>query len=283
MKHVLFMVALCFAAGTVMAQGPVNTDPDKYKSSTSGYNSELECEELAASFDIDPVVARRVVPPSYALQLTPSGKAVGVWAAMHCSKLLLSGVDIAPTSFIHFWIAIEGPSEVLPVPGAVRTLPTSYLYSVEDQVTNDALHRAGRSAGHNYRKIKSLQLSSRDGNHRTGQVVEETGRGYSWTETMALVPEKPLGGVNLRFWHMLRDSENVSDHPVGKGRVMCLVSLLGRNGSVTVQADPGTPFDKYFGQTSLTSNLLANFSPSKCKGTYGRGELAWDSYPPLPF
>lgn len=220
---------------------------------------------MAASFPVDPAVARQLVPMEYELDPEPDGKAKGALVVQYCSKLVLEGEDLGGTAFAHQWIKIKGPYEMAPIRGAERTFPTFYWYVLEDQTTNDKLMAAGKRAGMNYTKIESLLLEPTQ-----GQVVEKKFMdkqvGYVWTNVRNPIPKTPVG-MNHRFYHNVKNDPNIKDKTVGKGHVKCLLHVVSRNGSATIQADPKSAAGKF--KASVLTGSSLDFQPMQCQATIG--------------
>jgi len=79
---------------------------------------------------------------------------------------------------------------------------------------------------------------------------------------MSPIPKTPVD-LHIRFYH-----KGTDDKAVGKGHVKCLLHLVSRNGSVTIQADPESAVGK-FGLLVLSGSSL-NFEPTQCQATISR-------------
>lgn len=171
-----------------------------------------QCNEIAAFFPVDLAVARRWVPQTYILEVDAQGKASGALIFMNCpnyfsvstpnSPPLQQGKNTAPGSVVHFWFMLQGPAEVLPVPGAQVTAPTRYAYAVADLVTSPIVARVYRSAGKNIIRIRSTTLVDH-GKRQTGKIVFTSGRKITLEAYTATQLPAPLRyGGNIWHWHV---------------------------------------------------------------------------------
>ena len=144
----LFIATLMLGLGS-LAPSIIGGEPRN----PSLFEKRFQSNQLAAFFAVDPDIARQWVPPPFELAIDPQTKlATGALVLMsspdYClystpnSAPLKGGENYAPDSVVHFWFLINGPSEILPVPGAQATAPTAYYYDVVDLVTNPAVQAA---------------------------------------------------------------------------------------------------------------------------------------------
>ncbi len=236
------------------------TAPDSFS-----FVMDLECTEMAANFPIDPTLARQLVPMEYELDLQPDGKAKGALIVQYCLKLILDGEDIGVTGIVHHWIGIKGPHEMSPIPGAEKNFPTFYWYVPEDQTTSDKLVAAGRRAGMNYTKIERLVLEPTQGKVAE-KVFTDKQVGYSWTNLQNPIPKTPVG-MNLRFYHNVKNDPKAKDQIIAKGHVRCLLHVVSKEGSATIQADPESVMGKY--EASILKGFSLDFQPMQCHAIIG--------------
>ncbi len=263
-----------------------------------------QCNEIAAFFPVPFARARHWVPPAYKLAIDAQGDAVGALVFMNCpecyslatpnSPLLERGENIAPGSVVHLWFLLEGPVQVLTVPGAQATAPTQYAYAVADLVTSPIAARVYRRAGKNAVLISGASLVD-EGKSQTGEIKFTNGSKITFdahTPTQLPMPLK-LGG-NIWNWHVggaaeMDDDPGDSRHPVGDNhgnvnttRVMFLADVPGppNTTQVTIHADPGTTFADYYGTNDVVASRASFFRPNNIVNNSSRGKLAWESYPP---
>ena len=146
---VLSLAAMMAAVGSRSPDNPTLTE------------KRFQASQLAAFFAVDADLARQWVPSAFPLALDPQGKATGVLAVMHypdyCLLLtpntppLVEGENVAPASVVHFWFVLQGPAEIVPVPGAQVTTPTAYYYDAADLVT---FYVCPGHSGHDYGTIE---------------------------------------------------------------------------------------------------------------------------------
>ncbi len=203
----------------------------------------LECISKTTAIPVDPVIVRPVVPPEYELWLDPNGAAhLQLWVKS-CSKLMVNGKDVGKGTFITIGVKINGPYEVIPVPGAKMTLPTFYFYSMEDRSDNEDWLKAGKEAGLNFKKIKSMEWVT-TGFVQPGNVVEKGDEGdketpehgYSWVEQVKpFSPSDFPAGMNLKIRH-------------GKmqATVQCLALMRGKDSVTTIEAGKHSSFNKLY-------------------------------------
>ncbi len=253
-----------------------------------------QCNEIAAFFPVDPAVARRWVPQTYKLEVDARGKASGALIFMNCPKYfwvttpnsppLQKGKNTAPGSVIHLWYMLQGPTEVLAVPGAQVTAPTRYAYAVVDLVTSPIVARVYRSAGKNAVLIHSATLVDH-GRRQTAKIVFTGGRKITLEAYTEMQLPAPLRyGGNIWHWHVSDPAQAVGrDGSLTTSRVMFLAIVPGRPNTtqVTIHAESGTPFVEYFGASRVVASRANFLRPNNIVSNSSRGELAWRGYPPF--
>jgi hypothetical protein len=265
-----------------------------------------QASQIAAFFPVDPDLARQWVPPEWDLALDAQGNATGVLTLIHFpSYCLLStpnspplkeGENIAPASVAHFWLLLQGPTEVLPVPGSMVTSPTAYYYDVADLVTSPVAHRVFRRAGRPAILVSDITLVDQE-TTQTGIVTFFDGSKISLNAIAPpprLTPLK-LGG-NVWQWHVggfekMGDDLGVrldptTGHPsnVNTTRVQFLALVPGPPNmtQVTIHADPGTGFADVFGMSDVVASRATFFRLTNIALNGSRGDLAWTTYPSPP-
>lgn len=265
----------------------------------------FQASQLAAFFAVDPDLAREWVPPAWQLALDAQGKATGVLALMHypdyCllttpnSPPLEDGENVAPASIVHFWFALKGPAEVIPVPGAMVTTPTAYYYDVADLVTSKLEHRLYRRSGRAAILVSEITFVDA-GATQTGEITFLDGRRITLSAfTPKLFPSPLRLGGNVWQWHVggptaMGDDLGVrldpaSGHPSNvnttRGQFIGLVPGPPNSTQVTIHADPGTIFAKCFGATDVVSSRATFFRLNNIALNWGRGDLLWTTAPPV--
>jgi hypothetical protein len=253
-----------------------------------------QCNEIAAFFPVDLAVARRWVPQTYKLEVDTQGKASGALIFMNCPKYfwvstpnsppLQEGKNTAPGSVVHLWYMLQGPTEVLPVPGAKVTAPTRYAYAVADLVTSPIVARVYGNAGKNVVLIHSATLVD-GGKRQTAKIVFSSRRKITLEAFTAAQLLAPLRyGGNIWHWHVSASAEAVgSGGSVTTSRVMFLAIVPGRPNTtqVTIHAESGTPFAEYFGASRVVASRANFLRPNNIVSNSSQGELAWRGYPPF--
>lgn len=264
-----------------------------------------QCNEIAAFFPVDLALARQWVPPEYSLAVDAQGNAGGALILMNCptyfslatpnSPPLQGGENTAPGSVVHLWFMLQGPAQVLPVPGAQVTAPTQYAYAVADLVTSPIAVRVYRRAGKNAVLISGTTLVD-EGQGQTGKITFTNGRKITfdaYTPTQSPTPLR-LGG-NVWNWHVAGPAEMgedpgvhhdpAVDNPsnVNTTRVMFLGLVPGPPNTtrVTIHAEAGTRFADYFGASDVVASRATFFRPDNIVNNSSRGQLAWTTHPPL--
>ena len=200
--------------------------------------ADAECsDEMAANIPVDAEIARSKVPPEFDLLLTPDGSAVLVFAAKICTWEIEGRVWA--TKELHAFIEVDGPFQVIPVPGAPVTLASRYVYRLffEGEATEGIafsyLKRFGQEDGGRVQRIEIQPFAP----VRTGSVIENGtgGQGYRWTEYTTPIPPVQFGQTNFFY-----------DDPANEARPWRVVSqaaqlfnLVGQ-GMIVLETDPGS-------------------------------------------
>jgi hypothetical protein len=259
-----------------------------------------QCNEIAAFFPVDLALARQRIPPAFKLAVDAQGKAGGALIFMNCpnysllttpnSPPLQRGENTAPVSVVHLWFMLQGPAQILPVPGAQVTAPTQYAYAVADLVTSPVAARVYRRAGKNAVLISGTSLVD-EGKKQTGEILFTNGSKITLdTNTPTQFPTPLRVGGNVWNWHVAGptqkgDDPGVADPSnVNTTRVMFLATAPGPPNStqVTIHAEPGTRFADYYGARNVVASRATYFRPNNIVNNSSRGELAWTTYPPHP-
>lgn len=191
---------------------------------------------------------------------------------------------------------LQGPVEVLPVPGAQVTAPTRYAYAVADLVTSPIVAQVYRLAGKNAVLISRATLVEH-GKRQAAKIIFPNGRKITLEAYTARRLPAPLRyGGNIWHWHESYPAKTGDDRrlhidravgepsSVTTGRVMFLATVPGppNTTQVTIHAERGTPFADYFGATTAVASRATFLRPNNIVTNSSRGELAWKTYPPSP-
>jgi len=286
------------------------TNSNAVRGSTPGnptlFEVRQQCNEIAAFFPVDVALARHWVPPPYKLEVDAQGKAGGALIFMNCPQYSLlttpnappfqGGENTAPGSVVHFWFMLQGPDQVLPVPGAQVTAPTRYAYAVADFVTSSIVARVYRRAGKNAVLVSGAALLD-EGKRQTGEIIFTNGRKITLdAHTSTQLPAPLRFGGNIWNWHVA-DRADIGDDlglhldpAVGKPgdvnttRIVFLATSPGppNTTQVTIHAESGTLFADYYGTHDVMALRASFFRPNNIVNNSSRGELVWTTYPPNP-
>lgn len=265
----------------------------------------FQASQLVAFFPVNLDLAREWVPPAWSLAVDAQGNATGILALMaypdYCvlrtpnSAPLADGENVAPASIVHLWFLLQGPAEMIPVPGAQVTTPTAYYYDVADLVTSPLEHRLYRRSGRAAILVSDITFVD-EGATQTGEITFLNGSRITlsaYTPTQFPAPLR-LGG-NVWQWHVGGATEMGNDrgvrldpangHPSNvnstRGQFLGLVPGPPNSTQVSVHADPGTIVADCFGATDLVASRGTFFRLNNIALNWGRGELLWTSSPPV--
>jgi hypothetical protein len=272
------------------------------------FEKRFQANQIAAFFAVEPDIARQWVPPPFELVIdkdkttgkeTATGALVLMSSPDYClystpnSRPLEEGENYAPDSVVHFWFLINGPAEILPVPGAQGTAPTAYYYDVVDLVTNPAVKQLYRRAGRPASLVRDITLDDQ-GQTQTAEITFLNGGKITINANTPVILPQPfkLGG-NFWQWHVGGNGEMGNDLGVrlepatGKpsnvstthGQYLGLTPGPPNSTKVTIQADPGTSFEDCFGMSSVQSLRATFFRPNNIVLNASRGDLEWTTYP----
>ena len=209
----------------------------------------IRCKEMFGEFNIDPVIAKRKVPPDYEIRIHPNGKAMLLLMVQDCESCILNNIiRISPMRMAHIWIEIVGPEEIGPyLPDTTASLPTRYYYALPHQIDNALARFALGIAGIDVQKAKRISLGGNPGGIRHGMVVEQdepTSR-YSWEEKSTLWQSPNV--LTGRRWFYRQYGHIIKRR--SEGLVVCNSSFLGE-GEVRLDVDSGSAIgDLGFGTT----------------------------------
>lgn len=267
------------------------------------FEKRFQATQIAAFFAVDPDIARRWVPPPFALTIDADGNATGAITLLHSpayclystpnSPPLAEGENYAPDSVVHFWFLIDGPAEVLPVPGATATAPTAYYYDVLDLVISPAVKQLYRRAGRPAALVRDITLDE-EGQTLTAEITFLNGSRITINAYTPVVLPQPfkLGG-NFWQWHVGGNGEMGNDLGVQlepatgnranvsttRGQYLGLTPGPPNSTQATIQADPGTAFEDCYGTSYVVASRATYFRPNNLVLNASRGDLGWTTYP----
>lgn len=215
---------------------------------------QMACNTMVGVFEVDPVAARAALPDQYELALQPNGAALVYLQASECDGAgngePLGGFDLADV-----WLAIAGDFVIDDVPGAWFTAPTINVYVLKAQTTSQWIKTHTAAIYFPKEIIRSLDVGGPILPLREGNVVEMTGRRYTWTEffpCMALSsspygecwmfpgeePKLPVGFMETPFL-LGTNVQGYVDRSPGNGarKEMACLMEVGGQGLVQLQFD----------------------------------------------
>jgi hypothetical protein len=215
---------------------------------------------MVGAYEVDPAAAAKVLPAEYTLALHTSadGSQKGL-VYLQTSKCngTGNGEDISPFDLADAWLIIEGPLELIEVPGAVLNVPTVYVYVLKAQTTSVWIKKNCARIHFEKELVRALDISDTgDLPPRVGSLVEMTGEGYQWAKFFpcetppgspygecwmfpAPDPKIPVGyavqglpvGMSVKGWI------NQGNGKVAKKEMSCLMNIFGQ-GFVRLSIDP---------------------------------------------
>jgi hypothetical protein len=270
------------------------------------FETRYQVNEILAFFPVDLAVARQWVPPAFNLAVDAQGKATGALVFFNCPNYfflktpnappLQQGENLAPIGVVHIWLILQGPAQVLPVPGAQVTSPTLYAYDLAtlltDPVAVDVFHRAGRNAV----LISGLTFVD-EGQKQTGEITFPNGSKITLNASSPIQFPAPVrAGGNVWNWHVgggepMGGDLGAQPEPTGGSpsnvnttRVQALGLVPGPpfTTQVTIHAEPGTLFADYYGTSDVVTPRGVFYRLTNIVNNSSRDELAWTTYPPTP-
>jgi hypothetical protein len=293
------LLSLGVAASAQQAAGGTPGNPTLFE-------TRYQVNEIIAYFPVDLAVARHWVPPVFNLAVDAQGNATGALVFMNCPNYfflttpnappLEAGENLAPIGVVHFWLILQAPAQVLPVPGALVTAPTGYAYDVATLLSNPVAVTVFRRAGRNAVLISGLTFVD-EGQKQTGEITFLNGSKITLNASTPVQFPAPLRlGANIMNWHVagrhaMDDGLDVQVNPavsdptnVNTTRVQVLGLVPGPPNStqVTIDAEPGTLFADYYGTSHAVSSRATFFRLNNVVNNSSRCELGWTTYPPTP-
>jgi len=216
---------------------------------------QMQCNTMVGAFEVDPTAARAALPAQYELALQPSGNALVYLQASNCDGLG-NGEPVGAFDLADAWLAIQGPYDVIDVPGAYITIPTLNVYVLKAQTTSKWVKTHCAAIYFPKELIRTLDVGGPISPLREGYVVEMTGRGYSWFEFLPcmITPGSPYGecwmfpdpapkipvGFDEPTFMLGFNLRGYVDRSPGNGakkEMQCLLEISGQ-GLVELQVDP---------------------------------------------
>ncbi len=268
------------------------------------FETRYQCNEIAAFFPVNLALAQQWVPPDFKLAVDAQGNATGALVFMDCpdgftlttpnSPPLEAGENLAPVGVVHMWLILEGPAQVLPVPGAQVTSPTAYAYDLATLLSSPVALKVFHRAGKNTVLISGTTLVD-EGKNQTGEIIFTDGSKITLDAYTATPFPTPLRlGGNVWNWHVgggepMGDDRGAQLEPTGGNpsnvnttRVQYLALVPGPPNStqVTIHAQPGTLFADYYGISDVVASRATYFRPNNIVNNSSRSDLDWTTYPP---
>lgn len=245
---------------------------------------QMTCNTMVGVFEVDPVAARAVLPAQYELALQPGGNALVYLQASNCDGAG-NGDPLGPFDLADVWLAIEGPYDVDPIPGAWLTNPTLNVYVLKAQTTSEWVKTHCAAIHFPKELIRTLDVGGDIGMYREGYVVEMAGREYSWSEFVPCVqrpgslygecwmfppdaaPKIPVSFTEPPFMLGINVAGYVDRSPGNGARkeMGCLMEVAGQ-GLLRLQLDPKSNLAKlgifydgqvgFFWDTTATCHLV---------------------------
>lgn len=241
-------VALSLLQLPVSAQDP---------SSDTGAHLWKQCDEDVLMVSVEPQRLDGLVAPGFELELA-EGKARILIAVQDCQTYWFEGEEIGPTHEVHEWVAVQGPEDVRPVPGAEVTLPTMHWYAVYTGSSNERSRDHWNGSGTETRPLDSVTLTSSE-SAIGGSVVIDEERSYDWVAEPGN-PFARLVAVNHDVYTRNAAGEDVFN------RIQCLtnVTAWASQGELIVHGatDPSDVVTE--GRHALTAH---RFLPLWCRAT----------------
>jgi hypothetical protein len=155
---------------------------------------QMNCNTMVGVFEVDPVAARAALPAKYELALQPSGNALVYLQASNCDGAG-NGEALGPFDLADVWLIIEGPPDYQPIPGAVVTLPTTYVYVLKAQTTSKWVKTHCAAIHFPKDLVKVIDVGGPIAPVRSGFVTEMSKAGYAWSEFFPcmITPGSPWG------------------------------------------------------------------------------------------
>lgn len=153
-----------------------------------------QCDEDVLHLQLDPAPFEERVGPEFSLRLSEEGRASVIIVVQDCSAQWHDGEEIGPTQDVHMWVMIEGPSDVRPVTGAERTLPTFTWFNLFTGSGNPRARESYIASGTSTAPIEGLSLDP-PAPRRGGRVTVGPDLSYFW-QVESAPPFARLVGVN---------------------------------------------------------------------------------------
>ena len=189
------------------------------------------------------------------MALQPDGNALVYLQTSNCNGVG-NGEALGAFDLADVWLAIQGPYEVNPIPGAYATIPTLNVYVLKAQTTSNWVKTHCAAIYFPKELIRSLDVGGPIAPFRTGSVEEMTGRGYSWSEFVPCMtpPGSPYGecwmfpdpspkipvGFDTSSFPLGANVRGYVDRSPGNGakkQMSCLLEVAGQ-GLIQLKLDP---------------------------------------------
>jgi hypothetical protein len=222
---------------------------------------QMDCNTMVGVFEVDPAAARAALPTKYELALQPSGNALVYLQASNCDGAG-NGEALGPFDLADVWLIIEGPPDYQPIPGAVVTLPTTYVYVLKAQTTSKWVKTHCAAIHFPKDLVKVIDVGGPIAPMRSGLVTEMSKSGYAWSEFFPCMtrpgspygecwmfpdpaPKVPVSFMDPPFpiGYNIRGFVNRSPGTEAKKEMGCLMNMGGQ-GLIQLQFDPKSDLAK---------------------------------------
>lgn len=186
-------VAAVLMVGCV-SEGEVAEEQSRVMEAQLPPDFDLTCEQMTLFLPVDPATAAQFVSPGRELALDANGAAQLMISPKTCSSFTSPTTEYGPLDFFPVWILLDGPYEVLPVPGTAVTQPTLYVQYIGTFFDSKELWRDMHRIGGDIVDAKEIVVGAAG---TPGYIYEHGDVGFSW-QSWTLSP--PLGvavGFNI--------------------------------------------------------------------------------------
>jgi hypothetical protein len=204
--------------------GPVAAQPGESSGKSFLWK---QCDEDVLQLDLNPVPFQEHVGSDFSVRLS-SGKARVIIVVQDCPTYWFDGQEIGPTHEVHEWVSIVAPRDLRPIPGAIRTLPTSTWFALFTGSSSGRIRNFWNASGAYSAPIEGISLRAPALEQR-GRLSVGPGLSYSWQAQSAL-PSARLVGVN----HDVYARDGAGNIVLNRIQALLNVSSWGSPGTLEV-------------------------------------------------
>ncbi len=216
-----------------------------------------QCDEDVLQVRVDAGPLQQVVGPQFSV-VEEDGKALVLIVVQDCPAHWMDGEEIGPTEDVHEWVAIAGPRDVRPVPGAQRTLPTLTWFALFTGSSDPRIRGSLKGAGTPSLPLIGVSLNPHAQRQR-GRVSVAEGLAFSW-QARSAEPFARLVAVNHDVY--ARDGAG----KIVYHRIQALLNVLSWDSPGTMEVVGGTEPQKLIG-SGTHPVLVHSFRPLWAWGT----------------